>query len=159
MNSELSQLYQDVILDHNKQPRNFHVLQDADHHAEGFNPLCGDRCTVYLKMDGGKIADVSFVGSGCAISKASSSIMTTAVKGKTEAEIDGLFDRFHLMVTGKLKPGEADGLGKLQVFSGVSEFPARVKCASLAWHTLKAALEGRGEPVTTEKGDDSGSGA
>lgn len=159
MNSELNQLYQEVILDHNKQPRNFHVLKDADRHAEGFNPLCGDRCTVYLKLDDGKIGDVSFVGSGCAISKASSSIMTTAVKGKTAEEIAELFERFHLMVTGKMKPGEAEALGKLQVFSGVSEFPARVKCASLAWHTLKAALEGRGEPVTTEKGEDSGSGA
>lgn len=159
MNSELSQLYQDVILDHNKQPRNFHEMKDADHHAEGFNPLCGDRCTVYLKMDGDKIADVSFVGSGCAISKASTSIMTTAVKGKRAGEIEGLFERFHEMVTGKMPKGQEEELGKLQVFSGVSEFPARVKCASLAWHTLKAALENKGEMISTEKGEDSGSGA
>jgi nitrogen fixation NifU-like protein len=159
MNSELNQLYQDVILDHNRQPRNFREMKGADRHAEGFNPLCGDRCTVFLKMEDGKIADVSFVGSGCAISKASTSIMTTAVKGKTEAEIEGLFGRFHQMVTGKLPKGEEEAMGKLKVFSGVSEFPARVKCASLAWHTLKAALENKGETVSTETGEDSGSGA
>jgi nitrogen fixation NifU-like protein len=160
MNSELNQLYQEVILDHNKQPRNFHDMKDADHHAEGFNPLCGDKCTVYLKLDdAGRVADVSFQGSGCAISKASSSIMTTAVKGKSPGEIETIFEKFHEMVTGKLPKGEAEGLGKLQVFSGVSEFPARVKCASLAWHTLRAALENKGETVSTEKGEDSGSGA
>ncbi|HEX5036985.1 MAG TPA: SUF system NifU family Fe-S cluster assembly protein [bacterium] len=159
MNSELNQLYQEVILDHNKQPRNFHAMPESDRHAEGFNPLCGDRCTVYLRMDGDKVADVSFEGSGCAISKASSSIMTTAVKGKRPEEIEAIFGKFHDMVTGKLPKGEAEGLGKLQVFQGVSEFPARVKCASLAWHTLKAALENKGETVSTEKGEDSGSGA
>ncbi len=159
MNSELNQLYQEVILDHNKQPRNFHEMPGADHHAEGFNPLCGDRCTVYLKMDGHKIGDVSFVGSGCAISKASTSIMTTAVKGKSPEEIEGIYGKFHDMVTGKMSKAEAGTLGKLQVFMGVSEFPARVKCASLAWHTLKAALENSGEPVTTEEAKDGTSGA
>lgn len=159
MNSDLNQLYQEVILDHNKQPRNFHEMPGADHHAEGFNPLCGDRCTVYLKLEDGKIADVSFVGSGCAISKASTSIMTTAVKGKSPQEIEGIYGKFHEMVTGKMSKEEAETLGKLQVFMGVSEFPARVKCASLAWHTLKAALAGQAEPVSTEKGEDSGSGA
>lgn len=148
--SELSDLYQEVILDHNRQPRNFHAMKDADHRAEGFNPLCGDRCTVYLKIADGVIQDVSFEGSGCAISKASNSIMTTVVKGKTPTETDRLFEIFHNMVTGK---GQAAGedIGKLQVFAGVSEFPSRVKCASLAWHTLKAALEGKDEPVCTEK--------
>jgi nitrogen fixation protein NifU and related proteins len=174
--SELSDLYQEVILDHNKQPRNFHDMKDADHHAEGFNPLCGDRCTVYLKMDGDKIGDVSFLGSGCAISKASSSIMTTVVKGKKKEDVMKLFDVFHAMVTGAERasdsfrasglPGGSGGArsdppleAKLQVFSGVSEFPARVKCASLAWHTLKAAMENKGETVSTETGGDSGSGA
>lgn len=159
MNSELNQLYQEVILDHNKQPRNFHEMPEADHHAEGFNPLCGDRCTVYLKMEGDKIADVSFLGSGCAISKASTSIMTTAVKGKSPEEIQTIYGKFHDMVTGKMSKEEAATLGKLQVFMGVSEFPARVKCASLAWHTLKAALENTTEPVTTEEAKDGTSGA
>ncbi len=148
--SELSDLYQEVILDHNRQPRNFHEIKDASRHAEGFNPLCGDKCTVYVKMDGDTIRDVSFIGSGCAISKASSSIMTTAVKGKTAAEAESLFGVFHDLVTGKGTQASKGDLGKLQVFSGVSEFPARVKCASLAWHTLKAALEGDGAMVSTE---------
>ncbi len=148
MESDLRDLYQEVILDHNRQPRNFHKMEDAGREAEGFNPLCGDRVTVYLKMKDGVIEDVSFVGSGCAISKASSSIMTTAVKGKTAAEAEKLFEQFHDLVTGKAAPQE--DLGKLQVFAGVSEFPARVKCASLAWHTLKSAMEGNEGKVSTE---------
>lgn len=146
----LNELYQEVILDHNRQPRNFHPMEHSDRHAEGYNPLCGDRCTVFLKMGNDHIEEISFVGSGCAISKASSSIMTTAVKGKTEKEVDDLFEKFHQMVTGKADPETVESLGKLKVFSGVSEFPARVKCASLAWHTVKAALENRSEPVSTE---------
>lgn len=146
--SELSDLYQEVILDHNRQPRNFRAIKDADHHAEGFNPLCGDRCMVYLKIADGVVQDVSFEGSGCAISKASSSIMTTVVKGKKIEEIERLFGTFHDLVTGK--EGVEEDVGKLKVFAGVSEFPSRVKCASLAWHTLKAALEGKDEKVSTE---------
>jgi len=148
--SELSELYQEVILDHNKQPRNFHKLKDADRHAEGYNPLCGDQITVYLKMNGNKVEDIGFVGSGCAISKASSSMMTTSVKGKSRAEIEEIFQKFHRMVTGKPHSPVPEGLGKLAVFSGVCEFPSRVKCASLAWHTLRSALDGKGETVTTE---------
>ena len=147
--TELSALYQDVILEHNRSPRNFRRMEDADRHAEGRNPLCGDQITVWLKLDGDVITDVSFHGSGCAISKASASLMTGAVKGKTRAEVDRLFDRFHGVVTGK--PGSVQGaeLGKLAVFSGISAFPVRVKCATLPWHALKAALE-RAEQVSTE---------
>lgn len=147
--TELSALYQDVILEHNRSPRNFRRMEDADRHAEGRNPLCGDQITVWLKLDGDVLTDVSFHGSGCAISKASASLMTGAVKGKTRAEVDRLFDRFHGVVTGK--PGSAQGaeLGKLAVFSGISAFPVRVKCATLPWHALKAALE-RAEQVSTE---------
>ena len=148
--TELSALYQDVILEHNRSPRNFRRMEDADRHAEGRNPLCGDQITVWLKLDGNVITDVSFHGSGCAISKASASLMTGAVKGKTRAEVDRLFDRFHGVVTGQ--PGrDAQGgeLGKLAVFSGISAFPVRVKCATLPWHALKAALE-RAEQVSTE---------
>ena len=155
--SELSELYQEVILDHNKQPRNYRELPDADRHAEGYNPLCGDQLTVYLKMDGDKVADIGFLGSGCAISKASSSMMTSAVKGKSEAEIEELFQKFHQMVTGKPHSPLPEGLGKLEVFSGVCEFPSRVKCASLAWHTLRSALKHPGETISTEAeeaGDD-----
>lgn len=149
--SELQDLYQEVILDHNRQPRNFRKLEGADHQAEGYNPLCGDQLTVYLHMEGDRVADISFVGSGCAISKASASVMTTSVKGKTRREIQKLFDQFHRMVMGQGDIQKiASEVGKLAVFSGVSEFPARVKCASLAWHTLKAALEGVKEAVSTE---------
>jgi nitrogen fixation protein NifU and related proteins len=137
--SDLNDLYQEVILDHNRRPRNFHALADASHSAEGYNPLCGDRLTLYLKVAGGVVSDVSFEGAGCAISKASASIMTDAVKGKTVAETQALFDRFHRMVT--TPPGQpVEDLGKLSAFAGVREFPVRVKCASLAWHTLKAAM-------------------
>lgn len=155
--SELSELYQEVILDHNKQPRNYRKLEDANRHAEGYNPLCGDQLTVYLKMDGDKVADIGFLGSGCAISKASSSMMTSSVKGKSEAEIEELFQKFHHMVTGKPHAPLPEGLGKLEVFSGVCEFPSRVKCASLAWHTLRSALKKSGETISTEAeeaGDD-----
>ena len=149
--SELQDLYQEVILDHNKSPRNYHVMKDADFSIEGFNPLCGDHYTVYVKMEDDVIADVSFEGAGCAISKSSASVMTQIVKGKTKSEVERLFNEFHRLVKGQLPQGEAaERLGKLAVFSGVSEFPARVKCASLPWHTLKAAVEMKREVVTTE---------
>ena len=137
--SDLNDLYQEVILDHNRRPRNFHPLADASHKAEGYNPLCGDRLTLYVKVADGVVADVSFEGAGCAISKASASLMTDAVKGRTVAEANALFDRFHRMVT---TPPEqpVEDLGKLSALAGVREFPVRVKCASLAWHTLKAAM-------------------
>jgi len=138
----LSELYQNVILEHNRTPRNYRAMPDADRKAEGHNPLCGDQVTVWLRLDGDLIGDVSFQGAGCAISRASASLMTAAVKGKTRAEVEGLFERFHQLVTGALPAGQAETLGKLAVFSGVSEFPIRVKCASLSWHTLKAALDG-----------------
>ena len=137
--SDLNDLYQEVILDHNRRPRNFHALADPSHTAEGYNPLCGDRLTLYLKLDAGVVADVSFEGAGCAISKASASLKTHAGKGKTIGEAQALFDRFHRMVT--TPPEEpVEDLGKLSALAGVREFPVRVKCASLAWHTLKAAM-------------------
>ena len=141
MFDDLSDLYQQVILDHSKSPRNFRKLEAANRTAQGHNPLCGDNIMLYLLLDGEVIKDISFQGSGCAISKASASLMTGVVKGKTRAEAEALFERFHRLVTGTLPPGESETLGKLAVFSGVSEFPIRVKCASLSWHTLKAALE------------------
>ena len=138
--SDLSDLYQEVILDHNRRPRNFHAMEDASHRAEGYNPLCGDRLTLYLKLDGDRVADVAFEGAGCAISKASASLMTDAVKGRTLAEVQALFERFHRMVT--TPPDQSvEDLGKLSVLAGVRQFPMRVKCASLAWHTLKAAVD------------------
>ena len=148
--SELSELYQQVILDHNKKPRNFHELEGANRTAEGFNPLCGDQLTVYMLMDEGVVKDLSFVGTGCAISKASASMMTQAVKGKTREEAQVLFDEFHRMVTGELdEAAEENHLGRLKIFAGVRDYPARVKCASLPWHTMHAALEGE-ETATTE---------
>jgi len=147
--SELTDLYQEVILDHNKKPRNFQKLADANRIAEGFNPLCGDQIQLYVKLEDGVIRDIGFQGSGCAISKASASLMTSTLKGKTSAEADELFERFHRLVTGDAAADAAE-LGKLAVFSGVREFPVRVKCASLAWHTLRAALEEKADPVTTE---------
>ena len=149
--TDLSALYQDVILDHNRRPRNFGELAGADRRQEGRNPLCGDQLTVWLRLEGDTIADVSFVGSGCAISKASASLMTAAVKGKTRAEAELLFERFHDLVTGKLDAaaGRAS-LGSMVAFAGVSRFPARVKCASLSWHTMKAALHQEAAPVSTE---------
>ena len=147
--SELTDLYQEVVLDHGKRPRNFWPLPGETHHAEGLNPLCGDRITVQARMDGGVVRDVRFEGNGCAISKASASVMTGVVKGKTAAEVSALYERFHHLVTDG--PGEDDAaLGKLAVFGGVHEYPTRVKCASLAWHTLRHALQGGGAPVTTE---------
>jgi nitrogen fixation protein NifU and related proteins len=148
--ADLRDLYQEVILEHSKAPRNYRQLSAANHHAEGFNPLCGDHFTVYLEMEGDAIRDVSFQGSGCAISKASASMMTQAVKGKSKAEAAKLFDTFHKLVTTGEVNGNQSDLGKLAVFSGVSEFPVRVKCATLAWHTLEAAIEGKQDPVSTE---------
>ncbi len=146
---DLRELYQEVILDHSKRPRNFRRLEGADRSAEGFNPLCGDRVTIFLALDGGRVKEIGFQGSGCAISTASASMMTEKVRGKTLEEIRVLFDRFHDLLTGK--GGEAaPELGKLAVFSGVCEFPIRVKCATLVWHTLKAALEGEQKAVSTE---------
>lgn len=150
MSAELDELYQSIILDHNKRPRNFRVMENASAHAEGMNPLCGDQLTIWLKLDGDRISDVSFQGSGCAISKASASLMTAAVKGKTKDEAEALFSRFHGVVTGK-HPEDAAGLGSLQALGGVSRFPLRVKCASLAWHALHAALaQDTDAPVSTE---------
>jgi nitrogen fixation protein NifU and related proteins len=146
--SDLDELYQQVILDHNKSPRNFRTIEDASHKAEGYNPLCGDQVTVYVKLEGGVIQDVAFQGSGCAISKASASIMTAELKGKTRAQAKELFENVHKMLTGD--PDSADRLGKLVILSGVCKFPARVKCATLAWHTVNTALNGGGESVTTE---------
>lgn len=149
--SDLRELYQEVILDHSKRPRNFVKLDDADRTAAGYNPLCGDQFTIYLDLDGDVIKNVTFQGAGCAISKASASMMTAALKGKTRAEAEEIFQRFHRMVTGGESGEEyAEALGKLAVFSGVCDFPVRVKCASLPWHTFRAALEGKDEPVTTE---------
>ena len=148
--SELSELYQQVILDHNKKPRNFRELEGANRRAEGFNPLCGDQLTVYMLMDEGVVRDLSFVGTGCAISKASASMMTQAVRGKTREEALALFEEFHRMVTGELdEEAEENHLGRLKIFAGVRDYPARVKCASLPWHTMHAALEGE-ETATTE---------
>ncbi len=149
--SDLRELYQEVILDHNRRPRNFRRLPDANRRAEGFNPLCGDRLTLFLKVDGDVIREAGFQGSGCAISKASASLLTEAVAGKTVAAARAMFERFHRMVTSAPDSTEDfSDLGKLAVLAGVREFPVRVKCASLAWHTLKAALEARAEPVSTE---------
>lgn len=148
--SELNELYQEVILEHNKNPRNFREIESPDRTADGNNPLCGDALRVYVKLDGDTVTDVAFKGSGCAISKASASMMTQFVKGKSREEAEIIFDEFHRMVTGEFDPEEGENhLGRLKIFAGVLEFPARVKCASLSWHTLHAALKGEGE-VTTE---------
>ncbi len=146
---DVRELYQQIILDHNRSPRNRREIDHPDRVASGDNPLCGDKVTIYLKIKDDIITDVSFSGSGCAISQASASLMTTSVVGKSSAEAARLFAQFHAMVTGE-NQGDSSGLGKLAAFSGVREFPARVKCASLAWHTLRAALEAETEPVTTE---------
>ncbi len=148
--SDLSELYQELILDHNKSPRNCRRMEQADRQADGYNPLCGDRVTVYLKLDGDVVKDVTFEGSGCAISTASASLMTQSLKGKTLAEARALFQKFHGMLMGET--GNGDGgpaLGKLEAFSGVCRYPARVKCATLVWHTVNAALEGHIEGVVT----------
>jgi nitrogen fixation protein NifU and related proteins len=147
--SELRELYQEVILEHSRKPRNFHALENANHKAEGFNPLCGDHFTVYVQLENGAIKDIGFQGSGCAISKASASMMTQSLKGKSAAEAEALFSRFHDVVTGHAE-GNEKNLGKLAVFAGVSEFPLRVKCATLAWHALRAALQGKQDAVSTE---------
>jgi nitrogen fixation NifU-like protein len=149
--SDLTDLYQEVILDHNRRPRNFGTLADATRIANGHNPLCGDKLKLYLKLDGDRIENIAFEGSGCAISKASASLMTDAVKGHSKGEALELFDRFHHVVTTPMDETiDEESVGKLAVLAGVREYPARVKCASLAWHTLKAALEGADEPVKTE---------
>ena len=151
MDAELRELYQQVILDHNKSPRNFKKLENANHTAEGYNPLCGDRIDIFLDIEDGIVKDVSFLGSGCAISKASASLMSTIIKGKTKEEAEKIFEKFHDLVTGKLNDGdEIDELGKLAVFAGVRDFPARVKCASLAWHTMISALNENEKIVSTE---------
>lgn len=150
---DLRDLYQELILDHSKKPRNFRVLQHPNRKAEGFNPLCGDRITLYLEMEGGKVKDIGFQGSGCAISKAAASMMTEAVKGKSKAEAEALFEKVHKMLSrGPDEPFDPASLGKLAVFSGVTEFPVRVKCATLAWHTLKSGLETNNATVSTEQG-------
>ncbi|MBK7257441.1 MAG: SUF system NifU family Fe-S cluster assembly protein [Ignavibacteriae bacterium] len=149
--SVLNELYQQVILDHNKSPRNFHAMEGATRHVEGYNPLCGDHYTVYVKLDGDRILDVSFEGAGCAISKASASVMSAMVKNHTIAEAEELFRDFHRLVKGELAgEEELERLGKLAAFAGVSEFPARVKCASLAWHTLHSALKTNDTAISTE---------
>jgi nitrogen fixation protein NifU and related proteins len=156
--TDLRDLYQEVILDHSKRPRNFRELPQANHRADGYNPLCGDRATVYVRLDGDRVTDVAFKGSGCSISTASASMMTESVKGKSRQEVERLFARFHDLVTAppdKASENAAPELGKLAVFSGVCEFPVRVKCASLPWHTLKAALKGEAAPVSTEVSESS----
>ncbi len=148
--SELSELYQQVILDHNKKPRNFRKLETANHSAEGFNPLCGDHLTIYLNLEDEMVKEVGFEGSGCAISKAAASMMTQAVKGKNKEQIESLFQEFHSMVTGELnEETDENSLGNLRIFAGVREFPVRVKCATLPWHTLHAALN-KETQVSTE---------
>ena len=151
MNGELADLYQDVVIDHARQPRNFRKVEGATRTAEGFNPLCGDQLTLYVKLTDGVIEDIGFQGSGCAISKASASLMTAALKGKKQDEALALFGRVHVLLTdgpnGEVKP---EDVGKLAALSGVWEFPMRVKCATLAWHTLRSALEGKGDGVSTD---------
>ena len=149
--SDLRELYQEVILDHNRRPRNFRRLDCANRSCEGFNPLCGDRLTLFLEMEGDRIKEVTFEGTGCAISRASASLMTDALKGKTLAEVDALFERFHQLVTSDPEAApDISGLGKLAVFAGVREHPSRIKCATLSWHTLRAAVTNREKIVSTE---------
>jgi nitrogen fixation NifU-like protein len=149
--SDLRELYQEVILDHNRRPRNYHAIERPSRTAKGHNPLCGDRLTLYLMLENDRITDVGFEGSGCAISKASASLMTTAVKGKTRDEADQLFGKFHDLVLGTLPESEQASLGSLRALGGVSRFPLRVKCASLAWHALRAALEQGDDEISTER--------
>jgi nitrogen fixation protein NifU and related proteins len=151
MKSDLRELYQETILDHSKRPRNFREMPEATGHAQGFNPLCGDKATVFVRLEDGVVRDVSFKGAGCSISTASASMMTELLKGKSRAEVEEIFQRFHTLITSdpsRAAENEAPELGKLAAFSGVSEFPVRVKCASLPWHTLKAALQGDGQAST-----------
>ncbi len=148
--ARLDSLYQELILEHNRAPQNYRPMESANRRVEGNNPLCGDRFVVWLRMEGDVIADVTFQGLGCAISMASASLMTSAVKGKSRAEAEGIFDRFRRMITGSADPDEAKSLGKLAAFSGVAEFPIKVKCASLSWHAMKAALDQPNAVVSTE---------
>jgi nitrogen fixation NifU-like protein len=151
MDSELRELYQQVILDHNKSPRNFRKLENANYEAEGYNPLCGDKIDVFVLLENDIVKDITFQGSGCAISKASASLMTSMLKGKNKAEAEELFNKFHDLITGKLGDNPSiEDLGKLAVFAGVKEFPARVKCASLAWHTMHSALSKEEKIISTE---------
>ena len=147
---DLKDLYQEVIVDHNRNPRNFGKLENADYELEGFNPLCGDRLTLYIKMDGDRIENISFDGTGCAISVASASLMTEAMKGKTKQEADQIFTDFHHLITGKNADPDMEKLGKLATLAGVRDYPTRVKCATLCWHTLNSLLHGRDAPVSTE---------
>ncbi len=149
MSSDLHDLYQQVIVDHSRRPRNFRAIENADRTVEGYNPLCGDKVTIYLQLEDDLVKDISFLGSGCAISTASASLLTETLKGKTRGEAEALFESFHDLVTGK-PPGRGAPLGKLAAFAGVAEYPTRVKCATLAWHTMRSALEGRRETVSTE---------
>lgn len=150
MNTDLRELYQDVILEHSKRPRNFRALDKGARRAEGFNPLCGDRVTIYVDVENGVLKEVTFQGSGCAISTAAASVMTEVLRGRSCADAEALFDAFHAMVTGDPHAASVEELGKLGVFAGVSEFPTRVKCAILAWHTLRAALKDDRGTVSTE---------
>ena len=151
MSSDLRDLYQEMILDHGKRPRNFRALANANRRAEGYNPLCGDRETVYLEVEGDRVVDAAFEGAGCAISTASASMMTEALKGKSREEAETLFEKFRDLITGETKAAAGGPpLGKLEVFSGVRDYPVRIKCATLPWHTLKAALAGAQETVSTE---------
>lgn len=151
MDAELKELYQQVILDHNKNPRNFRKIENANHFAEGYNPLCGDKLNIYVELEDGKIKDISFQGSGCAISKASASLMSSMVKGLPIEEAEKLFEKFQAVITGRITEDEnIEELGKLAVFAGVREFPSRVKCASLAWHTMVAAFKQEGKSISTE---------
>lgn len=151
MKDEMRDLYQEVILDHHRRPRNCRKIEKANRRSEGYNPLCGDRITIYVLLEGEVIRDIAFEGSGCAICTASASVMTETLKGKTIADAEATFGRFHEVVTGDpTEKADTAGMGKLAVFSGVREFPVRVKCATLAWHTLHAALSGKVEPISTE---------
>lgn len=158
MSHSTEALYQEIILEHNRKPRNFREMENADRTVQGRNPLCGDELTLWMKIDGDVISDVSFKGQGCAISKASASLMTAAVKGKTRAEADRLFEQFHKLVIGELGEGDAKALGSLRAFAGVAKFPNRVKCASLAWHAMHSAIAG-GEPEVTSDPESQGEGA
>jgi len=147
---DLKELYQEVIVDHNRSPRNFHAMADATRSLEGFNPLCGDRLTLYVKLDGERVSDISFNGCGCAISTASASLMTEALKGKTRAEAEEIFKGFHDMLINSAPPEDPAAFGKLAALAGVREYPSRIKCATLCWHTLHALIDGADAPVSTE---------
>jgi nitrogen fixation NifU-like protein len=157
MSSDLRDLYQETILDHGKRPRNFRTLENANRRAEGYNPLCGDRETVYLDLEGDVVRDISFKGAGCAISTASASMMTESLKGKSRSEAEALFQKFHELITGKTRTSGGPSLGKLEVFEGVRDYPVRIKCATLPWHTMRSALSGEGQGVSTEAGAEASS--